>query len=77
VPRADQALSQLDLPGLNPAARVSAAKSVSGAVKSIPDVGTLILANVDRSRWLPSHPPLLTASSLRKTPNAGQRFESG
>jgi len=43
---ADQALSQLDLPGLKPAARMSAAKSASGAVKSIPDVGTLILATL-------------------------------
>jgi hypothetical protein len=50
----DQSLSQLlqlprykcDLPGQKPAARMSAAKSASGAVKSVPDVATLILATL-------------------------------
>src|SRR5260370_39681377 len=54
APGADQALSQLlqlprdkcDLPGQKPAARMSAAKSASGAMKSVPDVATLILATL-------------------------------
>src|SRR5882724_4278326 len=47
VPGADQALSQLlQLPRDKCAARMSAAKSSSGAVKSVPAVATLILATL-------------------------------
>src|SRR3954469_23004128 len=51
-PGANQALAQLlqlprdkcDLRGQKPAARMSAVKSASGAVKSVPGVATLIMA---------------------------------
>src|SRR5229473_36818 len=64
APGADQALSQLlqlprdkcDLPGQKPAARMSAAKSALGAVKSVPDVATLILAAVGCRRTHRSSP---------------------
>src|SRR5258708_18715106 len=54
VPTATQALSQLlqlprdkcDLSGQKPAARMSAAKSASGAMKSVRDIATLILATL-------------------------------
>jgi hypothetical protein len=47
APEADKTLLQLprdkcDLPGQKPAARMSAPKSASGAVKSVPNVVTLI-----------------------------------
>jgi hypothetical protein len=45
VPGADQALSHLDLLG-HKSAWMSAPKSAPGAVKSIPDVATLILATL-------------------------------
>jgi hypothetical protein len=51
APGADQTLLQLprdkcDLPGQKPAAGMSAAKSASGAVKSVPDVATLFLTTL-------------------------------
>jgi hypothetical protein len=61
-------------PGQKPATRTSAAKSASGAVKSVPDVATLILDNVERSRWMLSHPPLPTASSSCGRPQGMATF---
>src|SRR5260370_33419338 len=54
APGVGQTLSQLlqlprdkcDLPGQKPAARMSAEKSASGALKSVPDVATLILTTL-------------------------------
>src|SRR5438876_3371151 len=75
VPGADQALSQLlQLPRDKCAARMSAAKSASGAVKSVPDVATLILATLTgavgcRRIHRSSASPLRRPPTQRDVPN--------
>src|ERR1700675_1929746 len=84
APAADQALFQLlqfppdkcDLPRQKQAVGISAAKFCLGRGEISPGCCYADPGNVDWSRWMPSHPPLLTASSLRETPNAGQRSVS-
>ena len=59
-----------------PAARMSAAENRLGRGEISPGCCYDDPGNVDWSRWMPSHPPLLTVSSFEEDPNAGRRYES-
>jgi hypothetical protein len=69
-------LTKCDLPGQKPAAWTNAAKSASGAVKSVPDLATLTLATLTVAigcRRIHAPHRIIIAED----PNAGQRSESG